>query len=149
MSKQELRIATGSVTNTVIFIVFLIIIIGLYQDGRFDGDGAGRLVGQSVLILIGAQIVGNIVVAILTAISRAIITGEEEEPDITDERDKLIELRALRLTFILFGVAFVGTAVALSLGAALFTAFLMIIIAFAVSDLVGNALRLVLYRRGF
>ena len=149
MSKQETRIATGMVTNTIIFIAYFLIIIGMYQDGRFDGDDAARLVGQSVLILIGAQIVGNIVVAILVAIGRAMVTGKDEEPDITDERDKLIELRALRLTFFLFGAAFVGTATALALGATLFTAFLMIIVALAGSDFIGNILRLVLYRRGF
>lgn len=149
MSKQETRIATGMVTNTAIFIVYFLIIIGMHQDGRFDGDDAARLVGQSVLILIGAQIVGNIVVAIIVAIGRAIVTGKEEEPDITDERDKLIELRALRLTFFLFGAAFVGTVTALALGATLFTAFQMIIVALAASDFIGNALRLVLYRRGF
>lgn len=149
MSKQETRIATGMVTNTIIFIAYFLIIIGMYQDGRFDGDDAARLVGQSVLILIGAQIVGNILVAILVAIGRAMVNGKDEEPDITDERDKLIELRALRLTFFLFGAAFVGTATALALGATLFTAFLMIIVALAGSDFIGNILRLVLYRRGF
>lgn len=149
MSRQETRIVTSMIANSAIFIVYFVIVLGMYQDGRFDGDDAARLVGQSVLILIGAQIVGNIVVAILVAIGRAIVTGKEEEPDITDERDKLIELRALRLSFILFGAAFVGTVTALALGVTYFTAFQMIIVSLAIADFIGNILRLVRYRRGF
>ena len=148
MSIKEKRIIGTLISNVLIFAAYLIIIIGMYQDGRFDGDDAARLVGQSILILIGAQIIGNIIVSIAVAIIHAIAT-REQEPDITDERDKLIELRALRLSFLLFGMTFVGGIAALAFGSTYFVAFQVLIAAGAISDVIGNLFRLRLYRRGF
>lgn len=148
MSIKEKRIIATTISNLLIFAVYFVIILRMYQDGRFDGEDAARLVGQSVLILIGAQIVANIVVSIVVAIIHAIAT-REEEPDITDERDKLIELRALRLSFILFASSFAGAIASLALGASYFFAFQVMLVAGAVSDVIGNVFRLYLYRRGF
>lgn len=145
MSLKEWRIAASMVTNAVIFVAFAIIIYGMYQDGRFDGEAASRLVGQSVLILIGVQIAGSIIANILVTIFHAIVTREEER-DITDERDRIIELKGLRLSFLLFGVSFAAAIAALALGSTYFTAFMVMLVAGAVSDVAGNLWRLRLYR---
>ncbi len=148
MSVKEKRIIATLISNLLVFAVYFVIVLRMYQDGRFDGEDGARLVGQSILILIGAQIVANIIVSIIVAIIHAIST-REEEPDITDERDKLIELRALRLSFLLFGGTFAGAIASLALGSTYFFAFQVMIVAGAVSDVVGQAYRLRLYRRGF
>jgi MFS family permease len=149
MSAQERRSLISLVSNVLIFGIFFAIILGQYQDGRFDGEDASRLIGQAVLWLIGAQIVAAIVGAILLAIITAVVTGRNPEPDVTDERDKLIELRALRVSFYLFGAAFVGVILAMALGTTFVVAFLAIIISLAVADAFGNVVRIWLYRRGF
>jgi hypothetical protein len=148
MSVQERRVVVSLVANLLVFAVFFVIVLGMYQDGRFDGEDASRLIGQAILWLIGAEIVANIAGSILLAIGHAIATGEEE-PDVTDERDKLIELRALRISFYLFGAAFVGVAVAMALGASFVVAFLAMMASLAIADAVGNLVRLWRYRRGF
>ena len=148
MSVQEKRVLVSLVSNVLVFGVFFAIILGMYHDGRFDGEDAGRVIGQAILWLIGAQILAHIVGHILFAIGSAVATGEEE-PDITDERDKLIELRALRISFYLFGAAFLGVVVAMALGTSFVVAFLSINSALAIADALGNIVRLRLYRRGF
>lgn len=149
MSAQERRSVVSLISNVLVFGIFFVIIINQYQDGRFDGEDAGRLIGQAVLWLIGAQIVAAIVGAIAAATITAIVTGRNPEPDVTDERDRLIELRALRISFYVFGAAFVGVIVAMSLGTTLVVAFLAVILSLAIADALGNVARIWLYRRGF
>ncbi len=148
MSLKETRLIATIVTNLAIFAAYFIIVLGMQADGRFDGEGATKLIGQSVLILIGAQIVATIIIQILATIFHAIVT-RGEEPDITDERDKLIELRALRVSFILTGVGILGAMAAMAWGSSVFVTFQIIIAAMTVADFIGNATRLRFYRRGF
>jgi hypothetical protein len=57
--------------------------------------------GKSFLYLIPVAIVVQIVIQILFAIANRIIT-QEDLPDITDERDKLIELKSIRISHWIF-----------------------------------------------
>jgi hypothetical protein len=148
MSLKETRLVATLVTNLAIFAAYFIIVLGMQADGRFDGEDATRLIGQAVLILIGAQIVATVIIQILATIFHAIAT-RGQEPDITDERDKLIELRALRVAFIVTGVGILGAMTAMALGSTVFVTFQIIIAAMTVGDFIGNATRLRLYRRGF
>lgn len=148
MSLKESRILVTIIATLAIFAAYQIIILGRYEDGRFDGEDGLRLIGQAILILIGVQVAGTIIAQIVATIIHAIVT-RQEEPDFDDERDKLIELRALRVSFILVGVGIVGTMVAMATGTAVFWVFNLIIIAMIAGDIVGNVVRLRLYRRGF
>lgn len=148
MSLKETRLIATMVTNLAIFAAYFIVVLGMNADGRFDGEDATKLIGQSVLILIGAQILATIVIQILATVFHAIATRGQER-DIIDERDKLIELRALRVSFILTGVGILGAMTAMALGSTVFVTFMIIIAAMTVGDFIGNATRLRLYRRGF
>ena len=148
MSLKEARIAVTLVTTLATCAVYFFIVLGMQADGRFDGEDATRLIAQAILILIGAQILATIIAQIVATIGHAIAT-RGEEPDITDERDKLIELRALRVSFIITGVGIVGALVAMATGSTVFATFQIIIASMTVGDLVGNVTRLRLYRRGF
>jgi hypothetical protein len=137
------------VVNLAVFIAYFIIITGMHADGRFDGDDAAQLVGRALLYLIGVQIGATILAHIIAAIIHAIAT-RSEEPDIIDERDRGIELRALRVSFIVFGVGFVVTLGAMAFtSTTMFFAFQYLVAAMTLGDLLGNFTRLRLYRRGF
>lgn len=146
---KETRIVATMIATIVIYVAYLIIVIGMEQDGRFDGEDAVKLIGQSILILIGAQIVGNIIAQILASIVHAVITREAEK-ELMDERDRLIEMRALRTSFVVFGIGFVAVVAAMAFASVtVFLAFQLVMGALTVADLIGNATRLRLRRRGF
>lgn len=148
MSLKETRILVTLISTATVFAIYQIVVLGLEADGRFAGDDGTERIAQAILILIGVQIAATIVAQIVASIVHAVATGQEE-PDITDERDKLIELRALRISFFIVGVGIVGTLAAMALGTEIFWVFNLIIIAMTVGDIVGNGIRLTLYRRGF
>ncbi len=148
MSLKETRILATLLSTIVVFTVFQINVIGKYDDGWFAGPDGGELIAQAILWLIGIQIGATILIQILATIAVAIATRQEER-DIMDERDKLIELRALRFSFVIVGIGIVGSLIAMATGSELFWVFNAIIIAMTLGDLSGNALRLRLYRRGF
>lgn len=61
--------------------------------------------GKSFLILIPVSIVAQIVIQILFAIFNAMIHPKEKE-SVTDERDKLIELKAIKIAHYIFITGF-------------------------------------------
>ena len=122
---------------------------GMFQEGRFDGPGASSLVGKSSFVLIGASIVVSIVVQIVFAIIHAIATRENERFT-SDERDKLIELKAMQIILITFSVGFLASMGVLALEMLLpYMVFLLIILSMFVANIIGDLAKLFLYRRGF
>jgi hypothetical protein len=108
--------------------------------------------GWAFLVMVGAGIVATIVATIVVNIGAGIAEGIKTgaEPEFaTDERDRQIELRAMRVTSLMLGVGMTAAMVTLALGQPAFTVFLLIILAGAVADVIGSVTKLVMYRRGF
>ena len=74
---------------------------------------------------------------------------KEEEPSLSDERDQLIDLRANRISYAVFGVGFIISMVSLAVGMRPLVMFNLIIYALFGASIVGYITQLVLYRRGF
>lgn len=149
MSYQEKRIVATIVSAVLVFGGYYAVVIQMAQNGRFDGADATALLGKSILVLIFAGIVLNILITIAFNILFA-IAGKESNPSfVVDERDKLIELRGLRTAFRLTSVGVILAMGALALGYSIFLVLNMIVASFAVGDLIGNIVMLRNYRRGF
>ena len=149
MSYQEQRVAVSLITALIVFTAYALYMFGLFQDGRFEGPDANSLVGKSTFVLIGASIVVTIVVQILFAIIHAIVTRERDDY-IVDERDRLIELRSMKVGFIAFSIGFVAAMGLLALDMlAAYAIFLLIIASMFLANVVGDVTKLFLYRRGF
>ena len=82
--------------------------------------------GKSFLYLIPIGIVVQIVIHIVFAIANRIIT-QEDIPDITDERDKLIELKSIRISHWIFIFGFMLAMGSLALGMKPYVMFLTLI----------------------
>ncbi len=149
MSYQEKKVAVSLISALIVFALYAFYMFGMFQEGRFDGPEASSLVGKSSFVLIGASIVVSIVVQIVFAIIHAIATRENERFT-SDERDKLIELKAMQIILITFSVVFLASMGVLALEMLLpYMVFLLIILSMFVANIIGDLAKLFLYRRGF
>ena len=103
--------------------------------------------GKSFLLLIPVAIVVQIVIQILFAIGNRIIT-QEDIPDITDERDKLIELKSIRISHWIFVFGFMMAMGSLAMGMKPYVMFLTLISSGFLASLASEVAKIIYYRRG-
>jgi len=149
MSYQEKTIFVNLFSSIVVFAIYGYFMLQQYQAGNFVGDEGAQLVGKSILWLVGGGVVFLIIAHILFNIAYAIFKREPNPSFVVDERDKLIELRALRVAYYVLGAGFVGGMAALAMGYGVFVTFNIIIVSFFISGLAEGLTQLFLYRRGF
>jgi len=118
----------------------------LAGGGEFINDP--RFWGQAFLIFIPVSIVANILITIAFTIHYR-ITTKEEEPSISDERDKLIELKGSRNALWVFSIGVVLSMVTLVFDLPIYVMFITIIYSGLLSSVVDELTQFVLYRRGF
>lgn len=147
MTYQEAKYATSLATTAIVSTIYALRVRGLYADGYFDGPDGMALTGRAVLVLMAAIVVAGILGQIVLAIVTTILGAELEMNE--DERDKLIELRAMHLGFSLFGAGFLASFIALALGRPPFEVFHFIVYAMIVTGLLADVIRIRLHRRGF
>lgn len=148
MSSQERSAVVSFITSSLVFIGFSIYLWGLYRSGGLDGPDASAVVGKSVLWLVGISIALSIVAQILGTIIHAIVTREEPVM-VSDERDKLIELKGMQATLVLFSIGYLGAMAALAFEVAPYQVFLIIISSMFIASIIGDLTRLIIYRLGF
>ena len=148
MSYQENRIIAYLISSLLGVGIYSFYVIQKYQEGSFDSTMISSFWGSVILIVIGMQIVLSIIAAILVSIIRAIVT-REEEPALSDERDQLIDLKANRISFSVFGVGFVIAMITLATGMAPLVMFNLIVFSLFGAGIIGYITQLYLYRRGF
>ncbi len=139
----------GLVSTVVIFAVYYLVVSGMYAEGRFAGPEGLALLGKAILALMAGGIAVHIVVLILANIVFAVIQRDPKPSFVVDERDKMIELRGLQVSYYVFGAGYVISMVALAMGMGAFGVFNLLLASCAISAWVEAVLRLVLYHRGF
>ncbi|MBN1789327.1 MAG: hypothetical protein JW830_02445 [Bacteroidales bacterium] len=103
--------------------------------------------GKSFLYLIPVAIVVQIVIHIVFAIANRIIT-QEDIPDFTDERDKLIELKSIRISHWIFIVGFMLAMGSLAIAMKPYIMFLTLISTGFLSSLASEVAKIIYYRKG-
>lgn len=151
MSFQEKNIAVSLASFTLILIVFLISLLVMVQGGNFTSTNVFRLWGVIIVMAIVLTILGTILTHIVLAIIQAIKTGDEnpEIEDIEDERDKLIDLKGTRITYIVSSIGIFLAMLSFVLGQPALVMFTSLIFIGILAQVVGDISRLALYRRGF
>lgn len=76
------------------------------------------------------------------------MTTGEKEPTFADELDKLIEMKANRISFFMFIIGFLLAMGTLVMNEQLQTMFIILIIAGFISDVIGSVMKLYYYRKG-
>jgi hypothetical protein len=147
LSYKEKQILV-SLFNTMIILAAY----SYYLHNRYSAFSAEMLsdlqfLGKSFLMLIPITIVIQIVFLIIFHIVLHIISSEKI-PEITDERDKLIDLKSLRISHWVFITGFFLAMGSQALGMKPFVMFLALIISGFLAGIVSDIAKLIYYRKG-
>ena len=151
MSFQEKNITVSLVNFVLILGFYLIRVIQMIQGGGFNATNVFRLweiiIALAVLVTIFATILTHIVLAILDAIRTGKETSHVE--DLQDERDKLFDLQGTKATYFVSSIGGFLSMLTFVLGQPPLVMFTLLIFFGVVAQILGDILRLYLYRRGF
>lgn len=148
MSDQERKLIIAIVSTLLVSALYCLKMFELYQQGLFSGADATVLVGKSILALILANVLVNIVVAIVANIVFSLASKTCESP-VSDERDKLIELKGMQVSYAVFGAGLLLSMGVLALGWASFIVFNLIILSITIGEVVGNLTKIHQYRSAY
>jgi hypothetical protein len=150
MSFQEKNVAVTLANFTLILGFYLVRLFQLIQSGSFNPTNVFRLWGLVVGCAVVVTIFATILTHVVSAIFQAIKTNEKPDiKDIADERDKLIDLRGTKVTYLLSSIGSFLAMLTFVLGQPPLVMFTLLIFFGIVAQIIGDMVRLYLYRRGF
>jgi len=151
MSFQGKNITVSLVNFTLILGFYSIKVFQLIQGESFNSTNVFRLWGITIALAVVVTILATILTHIGSAIIHAIKTGEEKSDieDIEDERDRLIDLRGTKITYLISSIGGFLSMLTFVLGQPPLVMFTLLIFSGLVAQIIGDISRLRLYRRGF
>lgn len=143
--KQVLVSLTGSV---IIFVFYSLYIYNNYikSDPQLLNDFS--FWGKSFLVLIPIAIAAQIIIHIIFAIANKIIS-KEDISEISDERDKLIELKSIRISHWVFTFGFFLAMGSQALSFQPYVMFVVLVASGFAASLAEGAAQIYYYRKGF
>jgi len=150
MSFQQKNITVSLANFTLILGFYLIRVFQMVQGGSFNAANVFRLWGIIIVLAVVVTIFATILTHIVSAIIQAIKTGEQkpEVEDIQDERDQVIDLRGTKVTYLVASIGSFLSMLTFVLGQPPLVMFTLLIFFGVVAQILGDLLRLNLYRRG-
>jgi len=152
MSYQESRSLTNIISTILITGIYSLVVYQRYLNGVADTTDVFRFWALTILIFIPISIVARIIIMIIFSIINAAIQtakGEEaDELEITDERDKLIELKATKISLIVFSIGFILALVTQITSMSHHMFFIALIIFGVISEIVSETMTIIYYRKG-
>ena len=148
MSYQERRALASLVGTVLISAIYLVVVLPRYPQGNPYSVDVFHFWGSSILILIPVSIAANIAIHIQFNIITNMATSKKEDR-LSDERDKLIQLRAVRNSTYVFVSGFFLAMGSLVIDMPPSAMFMILVSSGIVSGLVGAISELYFYRRGF
>lgn len=148
MSYQERRAIVSILSSLLITAVYSAYMAQRYPAAEAYSPEIFRFWGAFFLILIPVSIVAQIIIYILFSIVNTVAT-QEQEPSITDERDRLIELKATRNSLVMFTAGFLVGMVAVALGQPPAVMFTIFVFAGVLAELASELSQFYFYRRGY
>ncbi|WP_127103897.1 hypothetical protein [Pararhodobacter zhoushanensis] len=147
MSFTQRSIIAELVSSLIVVALFAWLITTRHAAGAFDGPEGLTQWARQVLWMIPASIAVSIVVTVLLAVAYHATTRAKFD-DLVDERDRMITGWGWKVTAIVISAGFVAALAALAWGASAFLALNLMLGAFALGDLSGNAAKLLRYGLG-
>ena len=147
MSYQEKQNIVNIFSGLLITAIYALLIIKRQQEGNFDLREDFETWGIIFLIYIAASIVVRIIIQIVFHIINAIATREEKVP-VTDERDKLITLKATRNSYYVFTSGFVLSVMSLAIGMPVYGIFIAFVATGLLAEIIDNGSQIYYYRKG-
>ncbi len=147
MDQKERQILVTVISSVVIIGWYALHVYNKHIANNFDIMNDFKFWGKSFLGLIPVTIVAQIVIHIIYAIINKIVTNEDV-PSKSDERDRLIELKATRISHWIFTTGFVCAMGSLAFGTQPKVMFITLFAAGFVSSIFSELIKLYYYRRG-
>ncbi|TJY39594.1 hypothetical protein E5161_18650 [Cohnella pontilimi] len=148
MTYQEKKSIVSLISTILIFVAYCLYKYPQFPEGGLDSTETFRYWGSFVLVLMLVSIIAHIVISIVFNIVFRITTGEKE-PTFADELDKLIELKANRISFFVFILGFLLAMGSLVIDKPSQVMFMILIASGFLSDVTGSVTKLYHYRKGF
>ena len=146
-SKKEKLIVVSTISTILILGFYSLFVYQKYVSGNMDIINDFKFWGKAFLILIPVTIVAQIIIHIIFAIINKIVT-HEEIPMITDEMDKLIELKAIRISHWIFTVGFMLSMASQAFGMQPWVMFITLILSGFFASIISEITRIYFYRKG-
>jgi len=147
MTFQEKRTIFSGISGWVITFIYALYVYKTYPDQMWSTPVDFSFWGKIFLILIPVSIGARIIVHIIFHIVYKITTNEEDM-GITDERDKLIELKSQRISHWVFILAYIVAMGSLTMDVPHYYMFLIFLAGGLLSELAQALSTLYFYRRG-
>jgi uncharacterized membrane protein YcjF (UPF0283 family) len=164
MSYQEKRTIVSIITGVLILGAYCTYAYGKYQSGAIAADDlkfwAGAMlmfIGIGIAAAIVIQIIFHILLSVAFAIKEKVKNGNCDDKEIekaigvemvTDEMDKLIELKSMRICFTVAGIGFVAALVSLILNYNPAVMINIMFVSFSAGSLLEGFTQLYFYRKG-
>jgi hypothetical protein len=147
MSAHERQAIISLLTTLLLVVFFAFYVFPRYPVGNPYAPEVFHFWGSAFVVLVPVSIVANIVVSIVFSMAYAMAT-RQKATTFADERDKFIELRALRNALYVFIAGFSLAMGSLAIGMPPTVMFIVLMASGYGSGVVGSISQLYLYRRG-
>lgn len=147
MSYQEKENIISLISSVLILGFYSLYVYNKYLDGNPELINDFQFWGKTFLILIPVTIVVQIIIHIIFAIVNKIVNGEEA-PTLTDERDKLIELKAIKISHWIFVIGFLQAMVSQAVGMQPWVMFISLIVSGFVASIAADVAKIRFYHKG-
>ena len=164
MSYQEKRTGASILAGMAVIAAYCIYAFGKYNSGvvapndlKFWAVTMLIFIGIGVVTTIILQILFHILFSVSVAVKKSMLNEQCDDKDIEksiklevteDERDKLVELKSMRIGFIVTGVGFIGALVALVLNYSAVVMLNILFLSFNIGSLFEGVGQIYYYRRG-
>ncbi len=147
MDLKEKRILISLISSLLILAFYTMYVYQRSIAGNPEVMNDFKFWGKSFMVLIPVAIVTQIIIQISFAIITKIATGEDPDPP-DDERDKLIELKAIKISHYFFIVGFMLAMGSLALGMKIWVFFTVLISSGFIASILNEIARLYYYKKG-
>lgn len=148
MFAREKQIIVSLIGSILILTFYSLHIYENFISGNPDILNSLQFWGESFIILIPIAIIVQIIIHIIFAIINKILTNEDP-PKKNDERDKLIELKAIRISHWIFTAGFFIAMGTLAVNMPPYIMFLLLISSGFLASIFSDIAKIYYYRRGF
>ena len=148
MEIKEKQVLVTTISMIAIFVIYSMYVYSNYIQPNYAIVKDSKFWGEVFLYLIPITIVAQIFILIIFGIINKMFTNEDFESK-TDERDKFIELRALKISHWVFSGGFILAMLSLAFDFPLYFMFVSLISSCFLSGIASGIAKIYMYRKGF
>jgi hypothetical protein len=147
MDIKEKRILVSLIGSVLVFLFYALYVYNKHIAGSPEIINDFQFWGKAFLFMIPVAIVAQIIIHIILAIFAKITTNEDLDT-IDDERDKLIELKSIKISHYIFLAGFMTAMIWLAIGAQPGLMFILLFSSGFIASIIGEIAKLYYYRKG-